>query len=29
VTGIYNVIESLTSKDSGTFRRYDGETLPW
>ncbi|MGE0152500.1 MAG: SDR family oxidoreductase [Reyranellaceae bacterium] len=29
VTGMIQVIASLARKDNGTFRNFDGDTLPW
>jgi len=29
VAGMVKVIASLTKKDNGTFRNFDGDTLPW
>jgi len=29
VNGMLNVIANLTPEDNGTFRQYDGATLPW
>jgi NAD(P)-dependent dehydrogenase (short-subunit alcohol dehydrogenase family) len=29
VTGMLDVVASLTVEDTGTFRQYDGATLPW
>ncbi len=29
VAGMMKVIGSLTKKDNGTFRNFDGDTLPW
>jgi len=29
VNGMYDVIERVTLADSGTFLRWNGETLPW
>ena len=29
VSGMMKVIAGLTNKDNGTFRNFDGDTLPW
>ncbi len=29
VAGMMKVIASLAQKDNGTFRNFDGDTLPW
>ena len=29
ISGVRSVIESLTAEDNGTYRRHDGNTVPW